>query len=227
MALLDLLTHIAYNSAFGQLRTKEQLGYYVSTFARKTAGGSWGMSVLVQSSSALPEKLEERIEAWLVLFRKELEAMTPTSIAQEASAVVAQLLEAETKLSQEVTRNWGEILNTEWLTDRMRTPAFDRLERLARVLMLAENEGDEGLTAEQLKQKLLGLFDQYLASSSPNRRAMSARVYSHDSKAEYEAALKEPGVLSTFADMRELKQYLSPYPLVPYWRVDGVNNQSK
>ena len=227
MALLDLLTHIAYNSAFGQLRTKEQLGYYVSTFARKTAGGAWGMSVLVQSSSALPEKLEERIEAWLVLFRQELEEMTPASIAQEASAVVAQLLEAETKLAQEVTRNWGEILNTEWLTDRMRTPAFDRLERLARVLTLVEHEGDEGLTAEELKQKLLGLFDQYLASSAPNRRAMSARVYSHDSKLEYEAALKEAGVLSTFADMRQVKQYLSSYPLVPYWRVDGVNNQSK
>ena len=224
MALLDVLTHIAYNSAFSQLRTKEQLGYIVSCHARKTAGTTWAVSVVVQSNAALPEKLEERIEAWLVNFRQELEEMSPEEFAQEASAVVAQLLENETRLAQEMTRFWGEILNTEWLTDRMRTPAFDRLERLANVLTIAdENEGSKEetssrMTSAELKRRVLTLFDERLAASSPRRRAMFARVYSHNSRKEYEDALAQPGVMTSYADMRQLKQFLSSWPSVPYWR---------
>ena len=225
IALLDLLSHIAYNSAFNLLRTKEQLGYIVSTFARKTAGSTWGLSVLVQGNAALPEKLEERIEAWLESFRRELEEMSPDSIATEASAVVAQLKEKETKLAQEVGRQWGEILNTEGLTDRLRTPAFDRLDRLAEALTVSpDDEVSDGdsctLTAAELKKSLLQLFDDRFAASSPRRRAMSARVYSHNSKKEYEASLSQPGVLSSFADMRQLKQFLSSWPTVPYWRIE-------
>lgn len=229
MALLDLLTHIAYGSVFNQLRTKEQLGYLVSSFARKTAGGAWGMSVLVQSGVALPEKLEERCEAWLEIFRKELEDMTPENVAQEASAVAAQLLETETKLSQEVSRVWGEILNTECLTDRLRNPAFERLEKLAEILTVID-DGEEveadvpRFKAEDLKKKILKLFDDHISISSPKRRAMIARVYNHNSKVEYEAALNKPGVLSTYADMRQLKQFLSSWPMAPYWRIENKSD---
>jgi insulysin len=236
IAILDLFSHIAYNSAFNQLRTKEQLGYIVSTFARKTAGSTWGLSVVVQSNVALPEKLEERCEAWLEQFRRELEEISPASIATEASAVVAQLKENETKLSQEVSRVWGEILNTEGLTDRLRTPAFDRLDRLAAVLTvdddeeeleegsLEENEMAEtdssSMTGVELKRRLLELFDDRFSAASPRRRAMSARVYSHNCKAEYEASLRQPGVVSSFAEMRQLKQFLSSWPTAPYWRIE-------
>jgi secreted Zn-dependent insulinase-like peptidase len=205
------------------------LGYIVSTFTRKTAGNAWGMSVVVQSSVALPTTLEERCEEWLKVFRKELEAMSPDAMATEASAIVAQLLETETKMSQEVNRVWGDILNTEGLVDRMRTPAFDRLQNLAEQLTVADDDtdvldsrGKPLKTAEELKQKVLSFFDEHLAADAPQRRAMSSRVYRHESKADYEAALKEPGVLSTFEDMRHLKQYLSSWPTVPYWRIDNV-----
>ena len=59
VAILELIAHMAYNSAFNQLRTIEQLGYIVSSFARKSAGGSWALSTVVQSSVAEPTKLEE------------------------------------------------------------------------------------------------------------------------------------------------------------------------
>lgn len=220
MALLDLMTHMAYLSAFNQLRTKEQLGYYVSAFARKTAGGAWSMAVLIQSAAYLPEKLEERCEAWLAQFRKELDEMDPKDIVQEASAVAAQLLETETKLSQEVSRVWGEILNTEGLSDASRTPAFDRLDKLAEILTIDEDDDESHMTGEELKRRLLDLYDRSISASSPNRRALSARVYGHKAKAEYETSLKEPGVLSTYSEMRHLKQYLSTWPVVPYWRND-------
>jgi hypothetical protein len=189
------------------------------------------MSVLVQSSVALPGVLEDRIEKWLEQFRQELEAMTPESIATEASAVVAQLLERETKLSHEVTRMWGEILNTEGVSDRMRTPAFDRLEHLVDELTVSdeEDEPEDGAklqSPQELKDKVLSFFDEHIAAASPNRRVMSARVFNHTSKAEYEKALTEPGVLSTFEDIRHFKQFLSSFPTVPYWRVDKATEET-
>jgi insulysin len=225
VAILDLITNMAYTSSFGQLRTKEQLGYIVSAFARRTAGSTWGMSVVVQSSVALPEVLEERIEEWLLQFRQELADMSPESIATEASAVVAQLLESETKLSQEVNGFWGEILSTEGLSDRLRTPSFDRLHRLVDELTVSDESssepGDGKLqSAQELKDRVISFFDKHVAAASPSRRVMSTRVYNHTAKAEYESALNEPGVLSTFEDMRHFKQYLSSWPTAPYWRVD-------
>jgi insulysin len=226
VAILDLITNMAYTSSFGQLRTKEQLGYIVSAFARKTAGSTWGMSIVVQSSVALPEVLEDRIEKWLVQFRQELEDMSPESIATEASAVIAQLLESETKLSQEANVMWGEILSTEGLSERLRTPSFDRLKRLVDELIVSDessSEAEDGgkvQSARELKDRVTSFFDKYMAAASPNRRVMSSRVYNHTAKAEYEAALTEPGVLSTFEDVRHFKQYLSSWPTAPYWRVD-------
>ena len=214
---------MAYNSAFAQLRTKEQLGYIVSAMARKTAGGTWGMSIIVQSSVALPEILEERCEAWLKIYREELEEMSPDYIASEAAAVAAQLLESERKLGQEIDKYWGEILNTEGLTDQMREPIFDRLERLADVLKVSENgsTGENTQTALRLKERVLKFFDEYFVDESPNRRALSARVYSQNSRSAYEAALNQPGILSSFSDMRHLKQFLSSWPNVPYWRKEN------
>jgi insulysin len=224
LAILDLITHIAYNSAFAMLRTKEQLGYIVSAHARKTAGGAWGMSVVVQSSVALPEKLEERCEAWLRTFRQELEEMSPESIAQEASAVVAQLLEKDTKMSQEVGRVWGEILNTEGLTNELSIPEFDRTKYLADELVVLEDDdvnmirsGMPRKTSMELKQSVLDFFDRHFSASSPHRRGMSSRVYRHGSKSEFETNCKQPGVLSSYSDMRYIKQFLSTWPNVPYW----------
>lgn len=218
LAIFDLICHMAYNSAFNQLRTNEQLGYIVSVSARKTVGNAWGMSVIVQGGVALPEEVEERIEAWLVKYRKELEAQKPSAFAAEAQAVAAQLLEVETRLGQEVARFWGEILNTEGMTRDLRAPSFNRLERLAEWLDVDEEDEE---AASALKSRVLEFFDSHLAASSPNRRVMSGRVYSQRNRQYYEAVKRQPGVLSTFADITHTKRFLSAYPTVPYWRVDN------
>lgn len=229
IGMLDLISHLAYNSAYNQLRTKEQLGYIVSAHTRKTTGGAWGLTVVVQSSSAPPEVLEERIESWLKLFRQELEVMTPESLAIEAKAIVAQLTEGDTKLGQEVGNVWGAIMATEINHERITTPAFDRLDKLADELILADgNEdltnttlaGNPRKTPESLKQLLLDFFDDFYALDAPERRAMSSRVYNQTCKATYEESLKKPGVLSTFSDMRYLKEFLSSWSVAPYWRVE-------
>ncbi|GKY95848.1 hypothetical protein MPSEU_000545400 [Mayamaea pseudoterrestris] len=241
IAILDLITHMAYNSAYSALRTKEQLGYIVSAAARKTAGGAWGMSVIVQGSVALPEVLEQRVEAWLVSFRNELEEMSAEDIADEASGVVSQLMEKEQKLSQEVGRMFGEILSTEGLSNRLREPTFDRLERLAAELTVVVDDVEEDvgvtggepgvvnkhaassgrrLTAARLKERVLDFFDEHFMPTSPSLRAMSARVYNKNARNEYEAHLGRSGVLSSYSDMRHFKQYISTWPNVPYAKAD-------
>lgn len=225
LAIVDLIAHMAYNSAYNQLRTKEQLGYIVSAFTRKVAGGGWGLTVVVQSSTASPIVLEERIENWLKLYREELGEMDPEMIAMEAQGVVSQLREGDTKLSQEVSSVWNEISATEGNNERMTTPAFDRLERLADELIL-QKEGSTSLTlngnprktASELKKRVLEIYDQVYAPDAPQRRVISARVFSKNSKEEYDATLKQPGVLSSYSDMRYLKEFLSTWPVAPYWR---------
>eukprot|EP00531_Pseudo-nitzschia_arenysensis_P017139 CAMPEP_0116149838 /NCGR_PEP_ID=MMETSP0329-20121206/19195_1 /TAXON_ID=697910 /ORGANISM="Pseudo-nitzschia arenysensis, Strain B593" /LENGTH=1190 /DNA_ID=CAMNT_0003646247 /DNA_START=113 /DNA_END=3685 /DNA_ORIENTATION=+ len=225
IGILDLIGHLAYSSAYNQLRTKEQLGYIVSVYTRKTAGGTWGMTVVVQSSSQGPKYLEGRIEAWLKSFREELEEKSPEEFAKEARGVVVQLLEEDTKLSSEVGSWWNEIVVTETNHEKIRTPAFDRLEKLADELNpTADGLSDTTLVGskrkspEELKKRVIEVFDKHCASESPERRVMSSRVFSHASKEEYEETLTEPGVLTSFSDMRYLKEFLPTWPVVPYWR---------
>mmetsp|Transcript_19053 Transcript_19053/g.53095 ORF Transcript_19053/g.53095 Transcript_19053/m.53095 type:complete len:1203 (+) Transcript_19053:242-3850(+) len=227
IGILDLIGHLAYSSAYNQLRTKEQLGYIVSVFVRKTAGSTWGLSVVVQSSSKSPRYLEERIEAWFETFRGELEEKSPEIFATEARGVVVQLMEEDRKLSSEVGSWWNEIAATEGNHEKMRTPVFDRVERLADELNpTAEGLSDTTLIGSrrksptELKERLLNMFDRFCASNSPERRIISSRVFSHASKSEYEETLTEPGVLSSYSDMRYLKEFLSTWPVVQYWRAD-------
>merc|ERR1712183_50387 len=100
----------------------------------------------------------------------------------------------------------------------------DRLERLADELNPVAvglcnktMNGSRRKTSEELKEKVIDIFDQFFIPGAPNRRVISSRVFSHSSKIEYEETLKEPGVLSTYSDLRFLKKYLSVWPVAPYW----------
>jgi hypothetical protein len=227
IGILDLVGNLASSSAYNQLRTKEQLGYIVSVYTRKTAGGTWGLTVVVQSSSKSPKYLEERIEAWLKTFREELEEKSPDTFATEARGVVVQLMEEDTTLSAEVGSWWNEISATEINHERIVSkPPFDRLEKLADELNPAADGlsdktlmGSQRKSPEELKEHIINMFDQFCVSDSPERRVMSSRVFSHGSKKEYEETLTEPGVLSSFSDMQYLKEFLSSNPVAPYWRL--------
>mmetsp|Transcript_32998 Transcript_32998/g.49849 ORF Transcript_32998/g.49849 Transcript_32998/m.49849 type:complete len:1160 (+) Transcript_32998:129-3608(+) len=209
VALLDLFSHLAYNSAYHQLRTKEQLGYIVSAYVRKVTGGAWTLVIVLQSSVALPSVLEERSEAWLAQFREELDDLSTEQLAQETAAVVAQLLERDTKLSQEVQWQWGEIISTE--TQPSSTlPSFDRVNKIADQL---KNKG-----MVQLKQELLSLFDTYFAVDAPERRALSTRIYNSKSRAEFDANRDKANVISNYNGIQQLKSCLGTYPNAPYWR---------
>jgi len=224
VAIVELISQMAYTSAYDQLRTKEQLGYIVSAFSRKTAGSAAGFSVVVQSSTTLPQELEKRCEAWMVSFREQLGSMPAEDIAKEAAAVVAQLMERNMRLADEVATAWGSIVSTSFVGSLYNTPPFDRHIKLAEELKVqgtgSNVSGDAETsmqTAEELKSKLLSIWDKYFDAKSPERKAVSARVYGQKAKAEYEKNIGKTGILSSYEEVRQLKQFLEHYPTAPYW----------
>lgn len=229
VALMELIGQMAYTSAYNQLRTKEQLGYIAGAFTRKTAGGSMGLSVMVQSSSTLPAVLEARCEAWIEQFRNELENMKPGDFANEALAVIASLLERNMKFSDEVSNAWSNIVSTSVLGSYYNTPPFHKYERLVRELVIKGMDiqavgGDpsafpdsERQSAEELKDKILEMWNQYFAANAPDRKIISARIYGHKAREEYNKNIGKPGFLSSYEDVRQVKQFFSQYPTAPYW----------
>jgi len=219
-AILHLIGHMAYTSAFQQLRTVEQLGYIVYASVRQTSGGGQGLSISVQGSEFSPAIMQERVEAWLVVFREQLERMPEEELAEEAGAVVSILLERDLKLSHEVGRFWGDISESFEKTDKNRMPTFDRLEKLAVELTISGvdtgvkfRRGKKPQTAGELKSKVLSFFDRFLLKGAPERRAIAARVYGQKSKEAYTNNVGKPGILSNYRDVRLLKSYLSSLPL--------------
>lgn len=197
-------------------------GYIVSAYSRKTAGGAVGFSVVVQSSTTLPDVLEQRCEAWLTSFREELESTPPEEIAQEAGAVVAQLLERNMRFNDEVSTAWGSIVSTSVLGNLYNTPPFDRHERLADELKVdgmtdSDKQPKEFMSANDLKRKILALWDKYFDESSPQRRVLSARVYGHKAKDVFEKNKGRSGYMSNYNEVRQVKQFLEQYPTAPYW----------
>mmetsp|Transcript_34158 Transcript_34158/g.71910 ORF Transcript_34158/g.71910 Transcript_34158/m.71910 type:complete len:1204 (-) Transcript_34158:110-3721(-) len=225
LAIQELIGSMAYNSAFNQLRTKEQLGYIVSAFVKKSTGGGNAFCVLVQSSNTLPPALEERCLKWVEQFRQEMEEMPEERFAMEAAAVRANLLEKDIKLSEEISSVWGEILMTVSHSEHFKNPVFDRVENFADVLTLDGNNGggdrDDSKpgssikTAADLKKKALEFYDRYFMS--PERRAVSSRVYNRKAKDIFDRNVGKPGVISSYDDARKVKQHLSALPTAPYW----------
>jgi insulysin len=216
LAIQELIGSIAYNSAFNQLRTKEQLGYIVSAFVKKFTGGGNAFCVLVQSSNTLPPKLEERCLKWVKQFREELEEMPDERFVMEAAAVKANLLEKDIKLSEEISSVWGEILSTVPHSEHFKNPVFDRIDKFAAVLTLKDANADGFYkSGADLKQRVLQFYDEYFMSTE--RRAVSSRVYNRKAKDLFEQHCGKAGVVSSYADARKLKQHLMFYPTAPYW----------
>jgi len=217
LAVQELIGSMAYNSAFSQLRTKEQLGYIVSAFMKKAQGGGNGLNVLVQSSNTMPEQIEERCLSWIRQFRKELEDYPDERFAQEAAAVRASLLEKDVTLSEEISSVWSEILATVPHSEHFKNPVFDRIEKFADVLDLERDEETRTFrSASELKQRVLDFYDKYFMDENAIR-AVSARTYNHKAKEMFEGNIGKPGILSSYDDTRKLKQYLSTLPTAPYW----------
>lgn len=105
MAKLLMLSQVFREPCFDQLRTKEQLGYAVSSGGSNTQG-VLGFMVIVQSASHSPAHVDARIEEFLAAFEGTLAGLSPELFERHRAAVVAQRLQRDRTLSHETERHW-------------------------------------------------------------------------------------------------------------------------
>eukprot|EP00439_Symbiodinium_sp_Y106_P073270 s1796_g13.t1 len=160
-ACVSLACRIAHVSAFQRLRTELQLGYIVQAFP-------WvnehicGFSVLVQGPREHPQKVDELIETWLEDFGQELEepwegAMSDEDFQNNVEALVNERTQRYSRLLQEATRHWAEIL-----------PRRYQFERIL--------ESTEALKSVK-KEDVAAFFQEYLAKGAPSRRKLSSMTF--------------------------------------------------
>lgn len=185
-AKLLLLGQMTEEIGFDQLRTKEQLGYIVFTGA-KFAATIMGYRVIIQSERAT-EYLEERVNAFLALFGSKLEGMDQEEFEGHKKSLINKRLEKVKNLDQESERFWnhitGEYFNfTQNETDVKHLKPLSKQDMVdffgryihptspcrakLSVHMIAQSSPIAlagNISAEEQKEKLVGLLGKYLTS---------------------------------------------------------------
>ncbi|XP_030378119.1 nardilysin isoform X2 [Scaptodrosophila lebanonensis] len=120
-SILDLLMMFVEEPLFDHLRTKEQLGYHVGATVRINYGIA-GYSIMVnsQETKTTARYVEERIEVFRGKMLQILDQMSQEDYDHTCDSLIKLKMVADMALSSEVTRNWDEILNENYMFDRRR-----------------------------------------------------------------------------------------------------------
>jgi len=201
LARLSMICHLIREPAFDQLRTKEQLGYTVFSLPI-SINGCWNVLVIVQSPSKGAKYLDDRVEAFIAKYRKDLEAMEEKTFQSNLASLIKKKLEKDKSMGQEGTRHWGRILFKDY--------DFDRREKEVAELKKLE------------KKDILDFFDRYIAISS-TRSKLSTQVFGKDRPIgggkEDEEKAKEKAEGQQKGDKEEEEVELPPVPEDPAKKV--------
>lgn len=157
-AVLSLLAQLIREPAFNILRTEEQLGYIVFSMVKTSADNVKNLMFLIQSDGYSPEHVDDRIEAFLVMFRdKVLVEMTEGDFQDNVNSLCEGLLEKPKNLAEESHKHWDFIVN--------RSYHFSRLQDIAALVRT--------LTLNDIMQ----FFDRHILATSPFRRKLSIHMY--------------------------------------------------
>jgi insulysin len=130
--LIELISAVAAEPFFNELRTKQQLGYVVSS-GLKGIGSSRTLTFIVQSSVAPAEKLGVEIVKFLDSVEERLlEKLSEGDVASYVKSSIDRRTEPDKDLAVEVTRNWSEIAS-----GRLQ---FDRIQKEAAALLGVEKQ---------------------------------------------------------------------------------------
>ena len=157
IATLELINQIVVPLAFDTLRTQEQLGYIVTTMPR-TANCVDSWNVVIQSTKANPEVLDERIEAWIATVEDHLKALTPEEFELNKEGLIALKLEKFTSLRKEGAYYW-DIISTPHTYD------FDRRKK--------EADAVRQIT----KEDVIEWWNTYHTANAPKRAKASFQVW--------------------------------------------------
>lgn len=112
----QLIADIVYDF----LRTKEQLGYLVSSEER-TFGTSIGLQVTVQSADYTPQYLSERIHACMKEAYDKIKAMSKREFEANIESLLLLKVEKFVTLKQDTVSIWGEITSRHYHFLRLQT----------------------------------------------------------------------------------------------------------
>ncbi|KAG8745619.1 Insulinase (Peptidase M16) [Ceratobasidium sp. 414] len=204
-AVLSLFGQMVSEPAFNQLRTKEQLGYVVSSGVWLSIGSS-GWRVVAQSEHK-PRYLEARIDNFLDLFRETLATMPDTEFERQRDSYALKRLEKLKNLGEEASRFWAHI----------ESGYEDFLRR----------ETDAANIKQLRREDVISLFNEHIHYSSPTRRKLSVHLISQKkvpTKFSVEASeallqvLKEEGVPVEEDQYRQLSAAQPPLEAVlEFW----------
>ena len=211
-AVLGLFAHIIHEPAFNQLRTKEQLGYIVSS-GMWAATGSVGFRIVVQSEKN-PIYLENRVDAFFDSFKLLLEEMTDEQFEQKKQGLISKKLEKWKNLGEEAGSFWSHLSSGYHDFRRREFPHVNLSHVLSNSnLMLILGEIDAGNIGNVTREDVMKLFMERIHYSSPNRSKLSIHLRSQASpspKFSVEAsqvllpALQEKGVEVQVDDYHKL-----------------------
>ena len=228
-AKLLLLGQLTDEQGFDQLRTKEQLGYIVFTGA--TFGATtMGYRVIIQSERS-PKFLEERINAFLVLFADKLANMSEKDFENHKKSLINKRLETSKNLDEENARYWAYICNeyynfTQFETDvahlktlsildmktffdhYIKPTSRDRAKLSVHMIAQSTPKTTEALEpVPQQSEKFLNLLNSYFTSLGieENSKALSSRFDNVDIVGGDEA-----GILKAVSDYLSIDINVQP-----------------
>lgn len=176
--IIELLSSIVEQPFYDELRTRQQLGYIVSSGVR-ALGVSRTLAFIVQSSVAPVEKLTTESLKYMDGIRSSLEKLPKQEFGTYVKGLIDRKLEPDKVLATEVMRNWAEIASGRMEFERVQTE----------VLTLLELKKDD----------LLEFWDRvYVGSES---RVLITQIIPSDGPASSPAPLKSTGY-SSMVDKR-------------------------
>ncbi|KAG0178612.1 Insulinase (Peptidase M16) [Apophysomyces sp. BC1034] len=155
-AKLSLVSQIAQEPCFDQLRTKEQLGEDTQSGVRKQTA-SMGLRFIVQSERDTVY-LENRIEDFLVKLRSIIEDMSEEEYNAQKQSLISKKLEKDKNLLLEGSRYWGHIYSGYY--------EFNQVDKDVEQLKIIE------------KDSLLFFMDKYINPASTSIRKISVHLQS-------------------------------------------------
>jgi len=108
-AMVSLAAQLLKTNFFQQLRTEQQLGYIVTSFAMPVYKVP-GIAFVVQSPVANSVQLEVAVHDFLRNYADNLKAMSPEQFERQKQALVLRILEKPKSLAEQGGRYWQEIV---------------------------------------------------------------------------------------------------------------------
>ena len=106
---LALISQLLDQPFYGELRTKQQLGYIVSSGIGESDGVR-SLVFSVQSSVLPPPEVENRIDTFLTEYRQTLAALPDADLDKYREALDVQATDVDKRLGQQASRLWSEIV---------------------------------------------------------------------------------------------------------------------